>query len=57
MKSIIRAVCLWAVLLPVASFAQVLSGDVTGGSSVTSSVTSSDAWIQSNALDGDQVNF
>lgn len=58
MKSIIRAVCLWAVLLlPVASFAQVLSGDVTGGGSVTSSVTSSDAWIQSNAIDGDQVNF
>lgn len=58
MKNIIRAVCLWAVLLlPVASFAQVLSGDVTDGGTVDSSVTSSDAWIQSNALDGDQVNF
>lgn len=58
MKSMIRAVWLWAVLLlPVASFAQVLSGDVTGGSSVTSSVTSSSAWIESNAIDGDQVNF
>lgn len=58
MKSMIRAVWLWAVLLlPVTSFAQVLSGDVTGGSSVTSSVTSSDAWIQSSALDGDAVNF
>lgn len=58
MKNIIRAVWLWAVLLlPVASFAQVLSGDVTGGGTVDGSVTSSDAWIQSNALDGDQVNF
>lgn len=58
MKSIIRAVCLWVVLLlPVASFAQVLSGDVTGGGTVNGSVTSSDAWIQSNAIDGEQVNF
>ena len=58
MKNIIRAVWLWAVLLlPVASFAQVLSGDVTGGGTVVSSVTSSDAWIQSNPVDGDQVNF
>ena len=58
MKSILRAACLWIVLLlPAASFAQVLSGDLTGGGSVTSSVTSSDAWIQSNAIDGDQVNF
>ena len=45
------------LLLPVASFAQVLSGDVTGGGTVNGSVTSSSAWIQSNALDGDQVNF
>jgi len=58
MKNIIRAVCLWVVMLsPAASFAQVLSGDVSGGGSVASSVTSSDAWIQSNAIDGDQVNF
>jgi len=60
MKSMIRTVWLWAaavLLLPVASFAQVLSGDVTGGGSVTSSVTSSSAWIESNAVDGDQVNF
>lgn len=58
MKSIVRALCLWAVLLlPVASFAQVLSGDVTGGGTVTGNVTSSDAWIQSNPLDGEQVNF
>lgn len=58
MKNIIRAVGLWAVLLlPVASFAQVLSGDVTGGGTVNGSVTSSSAWIESNALDGDQVNF
>ena len=58
MKNIIRTVWLWAVLLlPVASFAQVVSGDLTGGGTVDSSVTSSDAWIQSNALDGDQVNF
>lgn len=58
MKNIIRAVWVWAVLLlPVASFAQVVSGDVSGGGTVVSSVTSSDAWIQSNALDGNQVNF
>jgi hypothetical protein len=58
MKNFIRTMWLWAVLLlPVASFAQVLSGDVTGGGSVDSSVTSSSAWIESNALDGDQVNF
>lgn len=58
MKSIIRAVCLWVVLLlPVASFAQVLSGDVTGEGTFSGSVTSSDAWIQSNAIDGEQVNF
>lgn len=58
MKSIIRAVCLWVVLLmPVASFAQVLSGDVTGEGTFSGSVTSSDAWIQSNAIDGQQVNF
>lgn len=49
---------LWVLLwLPVASFAQVLSGDVTGGGTFQGSVTSSDAWIQSNALDGEQVNF
>lgn len=58
MKNMIRAVWLWAVLLlPAASFAQVLSGDVTGGGSVTSSVTSSSAWIQSSALDGNEINF
>ena len=58
MKNIFRAVWLWAVLLlPAASFAQVLSGDVTGGGIVASSVTSSSAWIESNAVDGDQVNF
>lgn len=56
MKNLIRAV--WALLLlPVASFAQVLSGDVTGGGSFDGTVTSSSAWIESNALDGDQVNF
>jgi hypothetical protein len=58
MRNIIRAVWLWAVLLlPVSSFAQVLSGDLTGGGTVESSVTSSSAWIESNAIDGDQVNF
>lgn len=58
MKSLIRSSLLMLVLLlPVASFAQVLSGDVTGGGTFNGSVTSSDAWIQSNAIDGQQVNF
>ena len=58
MKSLFRAACLWVVLLlPVASFAQVLSGDVTGGGTFNGNVTSSNAWITSSALDGQEVNF
>lgn len=58
MKFSFRAVCLWVALsLPAASFAQVLSGDVTGGGTVNGSVTSSNAWITSSALDGQEVNF
>jgi hypothetical protein len=58
MKSLIRSSLLMLVLLlPMTSFAQVLSGDVTGGGTFNGSVTSSDAWIQSNAIDGQQVNF
>jgi hypothetical protein len=58
MRNIIRTVCLWAVLLlPMASFAQVLSGDVTGGGSYYGTVTNSSAWVQSNPSDGEQVNF
>lgn len=59
MKGISRiaALCAALLLLPFASFAQVLSGEVSGGGIFNGSVTSSSAWIQSNPVDGDEVNF
>jgi len=57
-KSLIRPViALIALSLPLTSFASFISGDVTGGGSVSGSVTSSNAWVQSNPVDGSEVNF
>jgi len=57
-KSLIRPVIAFIALsLPLTSFASFISGDVTGGGSVSGSVTSSNAWVQSNPVDGAEVNF
>lgn len=58
MKSIIRLLAALAVVsFPSASFAAFISGDVTGGGSFSGSVTSASSWIQSNPVDGTEVNF
>jgi len=57
MKKIILALAILVAAVPAASFATVITkGDVTRGS-YSGSVNSSNAWIASNALDGDAVNF
>lgn len=57
MKKSIGAAALAASLagaLPAHAF---ITGDLTGGGVFNGSVTSYSAWIQSNALDGNEVNF
>lgn len=58
MKSLARlAIAFVALSLPFASFADFISGDVSGGRNVSGSVTSSNAWVQSNPVDGSEVKF
>lgn len=58
MKTCIR---LWVALATLtvsgAASATLISGDVTGGGHFTGSVTRSNAWVTSNALEGETVNF
>jgi hypothetical protein len=58
MKTLIRTAAIAAALaVPAVSQATLISGDVTGGSSVAGSVNHSNAWAESSALDGSEVNF
>lgn len=58
MRSLKRLlVTLCVLVMPISAFAQHISGDVTGGGTVTGEVTSSYAWIQANPVDGSEVNF
>jgi hypothetical protein len=56
-----KFICMWALLgaaIPATSSATLLTeGDVSHGGVYSGSVNSSNAWITSNALDGDAVNF
>src|SRR5690242_9839032 len=56
-----KLVCLFVLMcssVPATSFATLLSeGDVGRGGVFEGSVNSSNAWIASNAVDGDAVNF
>lgn len=57
-KSFMRlAMAFIALSLPVVSFAQFVTGDVTGGGNVSGTVTSSNAWVTANPVDGNEVNF
>lgn len=57
-SAMVRLAMAFVVLtMPVASFAQIVSGDVTGGGDVSGTVTSSNAWVLANPVDGDEVNF
>jgi len=58
MKHLMRLVAMMLVMaIPQIVSAQIISGDITGGGTVAGSVTSSNAWIASNAIDGEAVNF
>jgi hypothetical protein len=58
MSKWMRAIALTAIFaLPATSQAAFITGDVTGGGSFTGTVTRSDAWVQSNPIDGMEVNF
>jgi len=58
MKQLMRFVAMMLVMaLPQMVAAQVISGDITGGGTVSGTVTSSNAWVASNATDGEAVNF
>lgn len=58
MKLLLRLCTILAALsLSNIASAAFIAGDVTGGGSVTGFVTSSNAWIASNPIDGDMVNF
>lgn len=58
MKATFRLLALIVALaLSNLTAAQVITGDVTGGGTVTGTVTSSNAWITANAIDGEMVNF
>ena len=57
-STFIRAVALAGILiLPMSAQALLISGDITGGGSFSGAVTSSDAWVLSNPLNGEEVNF
>lgn len=58
MKSFIsKAALAIALLVPAISQAEFISGDVTGGGSFLGTVTRSNAWAESNPVDGTEVNF
>ena len=58
MKKLICMLALLSAAIPTTSFATLLTeGDVSHGGVFAGSVNSSNAWIASNALDGDAVNF
>ena len=58
MKKTILVCSLLLAALPATSFATVISmGNASGNGTYSGSVTSSNAWIASNALDGDAINF
>jgi len=56
MKTFARIVALSILVLPSASFASFISGNIASGN-YSGVVNSSNAWITSSALDGDAVNF
>lgn len=54
----IRVVTLVAALmLSLSAHATLISGSITGGGNYSGVVTRSDAWVLSNPIDGDEVNF
>ena len=57
MKNFARIAALSILALPSASFASFISGNIGGSGNYSGVVNSSNAWIASNALDGDAVNF
>jgi len=57
MKVIMRIAILFVVVAPGASFASFISGNIGSSGNYSGVVNSSNAWIDSNALDGAAVNF